>query len=217
MKKEYVVAISIALAFIVVIVCAVLKSEDVTFESVDGEVKLVFEDATRINTWKNGDNSISFKLDSGVNFYKSYIRNKFNDVRFLDKDNNFTSSVTDKYIFIENGHYFSVSQTDRAVTVSELVCGFYTGETEYYVCLPYNGGLAWAEINTISFDELYGVKSIEDLISFYEKIDSVKYHVDKERSIISVSMYSFGDVIEDGVLIKVTEDGIEVELLEKYR
>ena len=217
MKKEYVVAFSIILAIIIGIIFFVYRSEDVRFESFDGEAKLVFEDATRINTWKNGDNSRSFKVDSGVNFYKSYIKNKFSDVSFVDDNNNFTTEVTDSYIFIEEEHYFAVSQSEKYVTVSELICGFFTGETEYYVSLPCNKGLECTGVNKIPFEELYGVKSLEDLTSFYDKIDSVKYRVDKEKSIIYVSMYTFGDIIEEGAEIKVTEEGLEVQLLEKYR
>lgn len=220
MKKIVILVIS---AIMIIMVGVILyriyvnQKEDVILESVDGYVSFGFEKITSERRWKNGDNRISFKIDEETNFYDDYIKGMPDFVAFIDENNNIVDKKTSKYLFCKEEHYFYVVHNKNVVTIYELTSGFYASTDDYNVYLPYYEALAYAQENVLKYDELIGVKSYEDLIKFYERIDDDSYYIDEENSIIYLSLYNGVRNIEKGAVVEIEEDGIKVTLLEKYQ
>lgn len=211
MKKIVLGILGVVLLVIIIIFSFkkwVFVPTDVILQSVDGKVEFGFESITNEKTWSNGDFEISFHLMPEINFYEKYVKNNEFYVEDIQQEG---------YLFCKEGHYFYVEYLERTLTISELVGGFYANGTEYYVKLPYSSGLAWAETNFLPYDELVGIDTYTDLLEFYKRTNGNEYVIDEINNTVYLSMYSFGEMLDKGVKIVATDEGIEVTLLEEYK
>ena len=220
MKKKIIFATSLIFVIVLGVIgfkMLVDKKEDVVLESVDEKTEFAFKEITKERTWKNGDYRICFKLAEDIDFYNEYIKDNLDFISFIDGSGNISKEKTDNYLFCKDEHYFYVTNDDFDVIIYELISCFYTDIDAYYVYVPFVGELVHNEVNNISYDQLIGVKSFEDLVEYYKRIPSDNYIIDEENQTIYLTLNSLDRKIEKGCVVKITDAGLDITLMEKYQ
>jgi len=105
-----------------------------------------------------------------------------------------------RYLLLDNQHYFYFEQNENIVTLYQMYNAFYGHQYSYAFLAPtIELGLVFDENNFLSWKELIGCESFDDVISFYEQIDSEYVKIDYIDKKIMLRPFSPAVIFESKV------------------
>lgn len=208
------ISVFVLIIGILILVETINRKYEINITSVDGKVELYFG---KIGAKKEiGQTTYqvhSFNIGESLSLWEDVIKQQPGYLYSIDSENRVCKEETGKYLLCQDGHYFLItlsSDNSSVVIVRELVFELsFWKPLEYFgfVLMPFTGDKHIGSDNcSFKWEDTVGLKSFDDLVEFYKRVDKKFYQINNDKTI---SLYSDDSQMDTPlVIMELNEEGI---------